>query len=557
MKTSGKKPGGSKPKLRVLDLENLNDIIQRAGSGPLPETDRAKLSETIETLAWLQQELANKDVTLARLRSLFGLDTSEKTGKVLGEKTGDKSGSDDQREKAEPKKPKKKAKGHGRNGADKYEGAERIKVEHGSLKPGDLCSVCTTNKKGKVYTIQPKLLVRITGQAPLRARVFEMERLRCNLCGKVFTATTPPGIKDDNRKYDATAASMIALLKYGVGLPFNRLERLEGNLKIPLPNSTQWDIVNEAAGELIPVHKELIRQAAQGRVLHNDDTSMRVLELRAEIDQLKESGETDRTGIFSTGIVSQLADGQRVALFFTGRQHAGENMADVLAQRATELDKPIQMCDALNHNLPKDFETIVSNCLAHARRKFVEVVNSFPDECRHVLEALRDVYVHDATARKDGLSDDERLCYHQGHSRPIIDGLERWMREQIDQKLVEPNSALGKAIIYMTKRWDRFTLFLREPGAPLDNNIAERALKKAILHRKNALFYKTENGARVGDLFMSMIHTAELVGANPLEYLTALLQHPDAAGRDPGRWMPWNYATALADRPATDSAASM
>jgi len=275
---------------------------------------------------------------------------------------------------------------------------------------------------------------------------------------------------------------------------------------------------------------------------------MQVLELRKEIDKLEEAGETDRTGIFSTSIVSELTSGYRIALFFTGRQHAGENMADMLTQRAAELDKPMQMCDGLSHNLPKDFETVVANCLAHARRKFVEVVNSFPDECRHVLETLREVYVHDATAREQGLSDEERLSYHQDHSGPLMNELETWMREQIDQKLVEPNSSLGKAIAYMTKRWDRLTLFLREPGAPLDNNIAERALKKAILHRKNALFYKTENGARVGDLYMTLIHTAELAGANPFDYLTALLQQTDDTQRDPGRWMPWNYTSALAER---------
>lgn len=561
MKTYAKKSGESKPKLQVLDLENLNDIINRAGSGPLPEADRAKLSETVETLAWLQQELTNKDVTLARLRSLFGLSTSEKTSKVLAKESAGESDEDlgssgrDGDETTEPKQPKQKVKGHGRNGADEYKGADRIEVRHDSLESGDPCPECPPNKQGKVYVLKkPITLVRVIGRAPLHATVYEIERLRCNLCGKVFHATSPPGIGTE--KYDPTAASMIALLKYGTGLPFNRLGRLQGNLGIPLPDATQWDIVSDAASALAPIHKELIRQGAQGRVMHCDDTSMRVLELRKEIDKLKEAGETNRTGIFSTGIVSKLADGQRVALFFTGRQHAGENMADVLAQRAADLDIPIQMCDALNHNLPKDFETLVSNCLAHARRKFVEVVESFPDECRHVLEALRKVYVNDAAARERQLSDDERLTYHQEHSTQHMDDLKRWMHEQIDQKIVEPNSALGKAIAYMTKRWDRFTLFLREPGAPLDNNIAERALKKAILNRKNALFYMTENGARVGDLFMSLIHTAELVGANALDYLTGLLQHAGEAERDPSRWMPWNYGLALADCMGSDSAAS-
>lgn len=557
MRTSGKKPSGvSKPELQIVDMSELEDIVERALSTPMSKADGEKILGSLGSLAWLQQELAKKDVDLARLRSLFGLNTSEKTKDVLGDqpdrsKDGD-ADEDSCKDKPDRKPPKKKPKGHGRKSADDYEGADRVEIPHDSLKSGDPCPECPTNKRGKVYTLgKPSTLVRVVGQAPLQATVYELERLRCNLCGKVFVAEPPPGVGE--KKYDATSASMMALLKYGSGMPFNRLERLQGNLGIPLPAATQWDIISAAATELTPIHEELIRQAAQGRVLHNDDTSMRVLALRKHIDELQESGETDRTGIFSTGVVSVLEDGHRVALFFTGRQHAGENIEDVLAHRAVELGRPTQMCDGLEHNVPGEFETIVGNCLAHARRKFVAVVNSFPDECRHVIETLRDVYAHDATARRRGMSDKDRLRYHQQHSQPLMDALRNWMDERIEQKLVEPNSTLGSAIAYMTKRWDRLTLFLREPGAPLDNNVAERALKKAILNRKNALFYKTENGARVGDLFMALIHTAELVGANPLDYLTAVLTHSDAAHRDPGKWMPWNYTTAVSELCAVPS----
>ncbi len=543
---STKSSGKSKPDLKVVDMRKLEDIVERA-SRALPEDDGTTLRASVETLAWLQQELAKKDVDLARLRSLFGLNTSEKTRDVLDEKADKPKGRGDaDNDKSDRKPAKKKAKGHGRKSAADYIGANRIEVAHGSLKSGDPCPECPTNKCGKIYRQgKPKTLVRVVGQAPLQATVYELERLHCNLCGTVFVAEPPPGV--GKKKYDATSASMIALLKYGSGMPFNRLEQLQGSLGIPLPAATQWDIVSAAATELTPIHDELIRQAAQGRVMHNDDTSMRVLALRKHIDEQQKSGETDRTGIFSTGVVSVLDDGHRVALFFTGRQHAGENIEDVLAHRAADLGKPTQICDGLDRNLPREFETVVGNCLAHARRKFVEVVNSFPEECRHVLETLRDVYAHDATTRKRGMSDEERLRYHQKHSQPLMDGLRAWMDERFDQKLVEPNSALGSAITYMTKRWDRLTLFLREPGAPLDNNVVERALKKAILNRKNALFYETENGARVGDLFMSLIHTAELVAANPREYLTAVLTHIDVAQRDPGRWMPWSYSATASE----------
>jgi transposase len=107
------------------------------------------------------------------------------------------------------------------------------------------------------------------------------------------------------------------------------------------------------------------------------------------------------------------------------------------------------------------------------------------------------------------------------------------------------NSGLGRAITYFLRHWEPLTLFLRKAGTPLDNNITERALKKAIRHRKNSLFFKTLTGARVGDTFMSLIHTCELSDADPFDYLTELLRHRDELKRAPQDWMPWNYRRAI------------
>jgi len=184
---------------------------------------------------------------------------------------------------------------------------------------------------------------------------------------------------------------------------------------------------------------------------------------------------------------------------------------------------------------------ILANCLAHARRHFIDVVRNFPAECRFVLETLRAVFHHDALALQQELTPEERLRFHQQHSLPLMDGLHLWCQQQFDERKVEPNSGLGKAIQYLLNHWQKLTLFLREAGAPLENNVCERALKKAILHRKNALFYRTENGAQVGDRFMSLIHTAELCGANPFHYLTELQRNASLLAHEPACWMPWNY----------------
>jgi len=240
-------------------------------------------------------------------------------------------------------------------------------------------------------------------------------------------------------------------------------------------------------------------------------------------------------------IVSICAGGWKIALYFTGWKHAGENLADVLKQRARKSEAPIQMCDALARNSPKLVETLLANCLAHGRRQFTEVADSFPDECRYVLESLGAVYGFDAEAKERGLTAEERLTFHQTHSAPVMEDLHQWMEAQFAEHKTEPNSGLGKAISYLLRHWVKLTLFLRQAGAPLDNNVVERALKKAILHRKNALFYRTMNGARVGDLFMSLIHTCELNRVNPFDYLTALLRHPAEVAVRPAEWMPWNY----------------
>ena len=170
-----------------------------------------------------------------------------------------------------------------------------------------------------------------------------------------------------------------------------------------------------------------------------------------------------------------------------------------------------------------------------------------------MLESLGVIYSNDAWAREQGMTPEERLLLHQSRSGPVMEQLRTWLQAQLDEKKVEPNSGLGGAINYLLKHWERLTLFLRQPGAPLDNNIAERGLKKAILHRKNSLFYKTRNGARVGDLYMSLIHTCELAGANAFDYLTELQRHAAELKKRPADWMPWNYRETLLQAAAVNS----
>ena len=536
-----------------VESDRLEEVVRRAEQA-LDEEDAALVRAVFESYAYVTDLVEDKNTTIRRLRQLFFGSRSEKTEDVAGSKPGKPGPPADARK--EPSSAVNEAtseaseataspsKGHGRNGADAYPGGTHVDVSLPTLQPGDACPACG---QGTVYEKKPGVLVRITGQPPLTATVYRLQKLRCHLCGQVFTAKPPDAAGP--RKYDARAGSMIGLLKYGSGLPFNRLEGLQGDLGVPLPASTQWDVVEAVAENLTPVFDELVRQAAQGEVLHNDDTTVKILELmgeRAGVGALAdaEDGGNVRRGLYTSGVVA-LRDGRRLALFFSGRRHAGENLAEVLKHRAEELPPPIQMCDALSRNLPGELRTILANCLAHARRRFVDIYDRFPEVCLHLLESLAVVYRNDAVARERGLTPEERLRFHQEASGPTMEALHDWLERQLGEKRTEPNSALGGAIGYMLKHWAELTLFLRQAGAPLDNNICERALKKAILHRKNALFYKTRHGAKVGDLFMSLIYTCQLNAVNAFEYLTKLQEHAEAMAENPERWLPWNYRDAL------------
>jgi transposase len=525
-----------KSKKIELDMDQLDELLKRAESGSLQENDVELIKTMAECIAMLSQAVDDKASSVKKLlRMVFGAKT-EKKENVLSDNDKKGTSKDDDQESTvvEGDKKQRPGRNNGKNGADKYTGADLVEIEHPELGTGDSCPECI---EGKLYrNSESGVEIRVTGSAPLRATVYKLEKLRCDLCGKIFTAPLPKEV--GNKKYDTAAVAMIALLKYGSGLPFNRLQGLQGNLGIPLPSSTQWDIIKSSADCFKLAYKKMIELAAQGEIFHNDDTTIKIQTLIKE----NKNDSPARKGMFTTGIVSVLDD-RKIILFFSGRKHAGENLSKVLSGRDTTLRTPLQMCDALSRNTPSEFNTILAYCLVHARRYFFDAAMNFPEECQFVIDTLAEVYRFDKEAKEQSMTPDQRLQYHQEKSAGLMEELEAWLDKQIEQKIVEPNSSLGGAIYYMLNHWENLTAFLRIPGAPLDNNICERALKKAILHRKNSLFFKSERGAAVADMFMSLIYTCEQSGASPFDYLKALQDHTEQVEANPSEWMPWNFST--------------
>lgn len=379
------------------------------------------------------------------------------------------------------------------------------------------------------------------------ATKYEQEVLRCSACQERFTAPLPPAVVP--QKYDATCDVSLALAKYGAGLPLYRLARLQDSYGVPLPESVQFERCEVVADAALPVFLYLRRLAADGQVIYSDDTRVKILSCLKEDKDLKKE---QRRATNTTGLVIE-AGGYRIALYANGRRHAGENLDELLKGRSAQLDKPIQMADALAANWSGEQETIQAKCLAHARRKFIEIEAMFPPECAVVLEVISAVYQTNAETK--GMDAEQRLKHHQTKSGRVMSELKDWIEKQFKDKKVEPNSSLGQAMRYVLRHWSGLTRFLSVVGAPIDNNISERALKRAVLLRKNALFYKNEHGASVGAILLSLIETCRLNEVSAWAYLLWVMRHQAEARANPSACLPWNYARSESEKQAAALAA--
>jgi len=389
--------------------------------------------------------------------------------------------------------------------------------------------------------------MRLDGHALLSAVRYELEKLRCSACGQIFTASLP--VEAGEEKYSARARAVWALARYYLGVPWYRLESDQALVGVPVPDATQWDQIEHVGNCAYPVFKSLARLGAQGEVSYQDDTPARILAVREENQeaaaQAQENiGARSRTGMYTTALIVQVGE-RRICLYYTGRQHAGENLTVLLHKWEPQRDKPWVMSDALASNSAEEAQLMRCHCWAHGRRKFSELEEVFPVESAVVTEALKLGFEHDEEARVQQMSAQERWVHHQPYSAPIMATLKGGLEQQTTERLVEPKSSLGKAIAYLLGHWETLTRFLTVPGAPLDNNTAERALKLGIRQRKNSLFYATEQSAYIASLLTSVIATCLQAGVNALEYLVAVQAQRQEVFANPAAWLPWNYPAAL------------
>lgn len=560
-----------RPQSLTLSSDEGEAILGRLALYAPSRSDCEILMQVVRWYFWLAFALQETKITVKRLRNLlFGKtlkpsptpEESSESSPAGGDETtpGDGLEADagegatpagetpDASPTPEPTKPKGGHRpGTGRLGADAYVGAERVECRHEELAVGQRCPVCG---QGNLYELPPGVEIRIDGHALLSAMRYELQKLRCSGCGTIFTAPLPS--EAGAAKYSPRARAVLVVSRYYLGLPFYRLEGYQAMLGMPMPDSTQWDQIEAVGDSVYKVFELLERLAAQGELIHQDDTSVRILTLIKENQQIRAeaaaqglSRPKERTGMFTTALVVKVGE-RLICLYYSGRAHAGENLAALLEQREADQDPPIVMSDALSRNEIAGVELIRCHCLAHGRRQFSDIEEVFPSECRVVLDVLKQVFDHEEEARDQQMSPEARLAYHQAVSQPLMEALKSWLDHQLADRLVEDNSSLGQAIGYMQKHWTTLTRFLSVPGAPLDNNLVERALKLFIRQRKNSLFYKSEHSAYIASVLTSLIATCIYAGVNVLDYFVALQEHRAEVFADPSAWLPWTYEASLA-----------
>lgn len=543
----------NKPNVVSLTPEDAEAFKNRIVNSPLTQSDQKIIFALLSFNSWLQNQLERAKLTILRLKKIFGLPTEKKSPKIsanqkdgsmvdaLATPTADTvpMGGNVQIEPTQKRKPQfDPNQNHGRYGASDYTGCPRIPISHDQLKAGDCCPGCSeASLNGRLYGLLPKEVVRLEGSPTITGTCYEVERLRCGLCGDQYEAEIPKEIVD-KPKYDETCQSAIAISRYYAGMPFKRLENLQALQGVPLADATQWDLMKKLYPVVTPVYLALEESAGEGSLVYYDDTGNRILAVRG-----------DKKAVHTTAFVSAFGS-HMIYLFYTSQRYAGENMEILMADRKS--DEPfITMTDASSQNRPKKMNEnllarwIMCFCLVHGRRKFYEVLNCFNEECEFVLNIIGEIYKHEAHCKKNKLDPQQRLAYHQEHSAPLMQALRVWLNNQLLHHLVEDNSGLGEATRYMLRHWDALTKFLSVVGAPIDNSLCEQAIKVAIRHRRNSLFYKTFKGAQVGDCLMSLIHTAAKNNINIFDYLNALQRNQKAVQENPTSWLPWNYQSTL------------
>jgi transposase len=529
----------SKTSIIDIDHEALSALMMRIEEAinhdlALSVDDMKLLLCAITTLCTLQSKMAQDDVTLHKLRKLLGMvKQSERRQPAQQSSTSIAS---NQRNKKQPKIPRQRKQ------------LKPPKIVHHPLQDHHKGELCTGCQRGKLYKFEPATLLRITGHARYEATRHIVEQLRCNACQLIYKASLPASVLEDgdaNQKYGYSARTLMVIDKFYTGTPYHHQSNLADIFGCAISASTIFDQCEQVANVLTPVFHELQRQAANARRFLLDDTHNRILAQQPELREKPNGTKQIRTGIYTSGLIAAGINGYDIILFNTSLGHAGEHLNAILLKRDAGLPPPLIMSDALSSNTVTKVIVKSCYCNAHARRQFYDLEKLYPNEIKWLLDQYGLIWQHDAFTKNENMGDLQRLSYHQTYSLPVMKSIYDWAQVRQASPAFEEYSALGKAINYFLKHYEKLIMFCIEEGALLDNNRMEEKLKIVIRGRKSSHFYKTVTGADVANILISLIATADQAQENIYDYLQALQKNQTSVKANPAYWLPWSYRKSI------------
>ncbi len=489
--------------MTTKDIDQLNDI------SALKEL----LKQLIGVIESLKETIEKKDSELAELRRLMFGTKSERMPSISSELKKRRSSSQKKADKATTQKKRSAS----RKAKKELPTEDIVNEVTGEL----VCPLCGGNQfkdltEGEVsyeFEYVPAKLVR-------RRHIRKKKACQCG--GHIVTAPGPIRVSD-GVQYGPGFHSHVVVSKCADSLPLYRQAKIFSRAGLSVCRSTLGDVFHRSASLLEPLHKRMLELIAKEAYVRADETPQPVLDKKKVHKGYMWNFNTD----------------DLVAYVFSPNR-SGETPEKILGDSTGLLQ--VDAFSGYNRvTTPKGRKRV--GCWAHVRRKFFDAQSLAPDECKHALETILELYeVEYAAAEQNVLGTDKHLAMRKAKSKKLLGNFKKWLEKQ--KKAFPPRSKMGQAVGYALKQWNTLTVFLDDAKLQLDNNVSERMLRLIVLGRKNFLFVGNNGAGHNLAILQSFVSTALLNDINPQEYLADVLiriqTHPQSKIDDllPHRWKP-------------------
>ena len=550
--------------VEVLRSEVVDALLLKLKGDPeaaLSAEERRILAGVLETWAHVVERAQRNDLNISELRKLLGIilerqkrskDGGDGSSGEGGSSGGGEEGSAPDSEQGASAKSESSADDeshghrdeHGRRSSQDFPEAAICEHLHTELTVGCRCPGCG---RGKLYRYRPSQYMTISGQPVFTATQHVVEQLQCNLCDEIFKAPLSDEARldgaDGRTLYSYSAVALIAIFKFFGVIPWHRMEMVQSWIGVRVPDASMFDQCERLADAIAPVAQYLERMSSEVMLLFGDDTSACVLNERSAMIPERESGKlVERTGCHTTGVIAVTDDGHFIVHFRIGIQHTGELLDELLSERPSTLPPPMVMSDALSANKVTVCDVRECYCNAHTVRYFKKLKDNYPTKAGYALERYKKIFDNEKHCQEHELSPEQRLAYHREHSKHLLKEICTHGYDLLEvSKEIEPNSDIGGAYNYILNHEYELSAFCRYPGAPLENNLAERILRLPVHLRDAAPFYRNTVGAAIAANILSVGSTAYHAGVNLLDYFVAMLRHSEDVKARPHLWVPWRY----------------